>query len=452
MVNRVTNRLAALAVLGGMVAWVACSDGGSEPQVAADAVDAVALDAAADASDASESDATEPIGACTPTPERCDALDASAEPPRLSEFALAYHEGTTTMYVVGGSTAVPAACERPPAQYVAEMWAFDDVCGTWRNLASRGPSPRGRALVAADADAVWLFGGRWRASGSSSGDYTMYDDLWRFDVSTELWTEIDVPAGPRGRADGAMTYDAATHQLILFGGNASPDGTFFEALDDTWIFDIATETWREVATPARPSPRLYHAQTFDASRGTMVIYGGGDNDAFNPAIPYMGDLWSFAVDTESWTLLASSVGAPEGRFWGELVHDTAFDSYVMFGGHDATDLGNRNDLWEFRLGENAWAPLAIGDTFNRPAPAPCEFPPDFTIVDTALPERRSAHGMVWSQTCNHAIVFGGKTDCGAINDVWRLVDGAFVEAREAGDGEVCHRFRSNPDNCVNLCF
>lgn len=442
-------------LLTAAIALAGCSDDGSS-STADDFADAAggSGDAAGSADADVDAGATDAGGGvCAPTPERCGDADPDLQPPRLSEFGLAYHEGTQTMYVVAGSTAVPPRCERPPAQYVATMWAFDDVCGTWSEVTpDSGPTPRGRMAMAASDDALWLFGGRWREDGSASGAYTMYDELWRYDVAAGTWSMADSGGGPSGRADTAMVYDAEGNQLVLFGGNSSTSGLNFNALNDTWIFDIDDGTWSEVSTLESPRPRLYHGQAWDPGRRWMVIYGGGDNDAFNPAVPYMADLWAFDVAEGAWIELAPSAGAPEGRFWGEIVYDPGFDSYVIFGGHDATDLGNRNDIWEFRMSDEQWAALATGDTYQNPATGVCDFPADFTDVDVSLPERRSAHAMVWSETCGHGLLFGGKTDCGAINDVWRLVDGVFVEAMEATDGEVCHRFRANPDNCVNLCF
>jgi hypothetical protein len=50
------------------------------------------------------------------------------------------------------------------------------------------------------------------------------------------------------------------------------------------------------------------------------------------------------------------------------------------------------------------------------------------------------------------LLFGGKTDCGAVNDMWRYDAEAWTNLELATAGEACHRWRSNPDNCVNMCF
>ncbi|MFT4704093.1 MAG: N-acetylneuraminic acid mutarotase [Bradymonadia bacterium] len=390
-------------------------------------------------------------GVCDPTPERCDSADDSLAPPRLSEFSLAYHEGSQSMIAFGGSTAVPPRCERPLSQFIGETWVFDDVCGTWSNpQPAVAPSARTRHSAVTVGHSMYMFGGRWRADGSAEGDYTMYAELWRFDMNDETWTLVDDGGGPAARVDFAMVASADT--LYIFGGNTSEIGVRFTPQNDVWAFDTTTETWSQGSSAGAPSQRLYVTGAWDSQREQAVFFGGGDETAFFDDAVYFNELHSYHPATDSWQLVANGVGAPETRFWAKMTYDSSFDSYVIFGGHDSTNLGNRNDVWEFRNESSSWGPLATGDTFNNPATGTCDFPIDFVNVDRALPERRSAHGMVWSETCGHALVFGGKTDCGAINDVWRLVDGTFAEAREGTSGEVCARFRDNIDNCANLCF
>ena len=142
-------------------------------------------------------------------------------------------------------------------------------------------------------------------------------------------------------------------------------------------------------TGATPAPRLFVAGTFDTSRRQLIVGGGGNETAFFEP-DYFGDLYALDMATGAWEQVANAVGGPEPRFWGKLAYDPEFDSYLLFAGHDGTNLGNRNDLWEWRAAEGAWSLLKIGDTFQTPANGPNDFP-DFALVDTSMPERRSAH-------------------------------------------------------------
>jgi hypothetical protein len=144
--------------------------------------------------------------------------------------------------------------------------------------------------------------------------------------------------------------------------------------------------------------------------------------------------------------------APVGRFWPGMVHDVERDRYLLFAGHDPANLGNRNDTWEFDPEARRWEPLREGDVWNKPARDFCDFPPDFSIIDHEVPDRRSAHTLVWSEACGHALAFGGKTDCGAIDDVWSFDGDAWEERLAPTEGEACERWRDDPATCDDMCF
>jgi hypothetical protein len=362
------------------------------------------------------------------------------------------------MIVFGGTTAVPENCDFPRPRFVDTTWIYDDVCGSWTAIEGGGPSPRGRHMMAYGDESVWLFGGRWR-SANAGGDYTLFDDLWRFDVDGGSWELVAVEGTPPpARVSGGLAWDDSRGMLWLVGGNQSASGFGYDVLMDVWSFDPETLSWteREVApdeVAGRPSPRNLHVVFYDAVRDRLVLYGGADNRAFQPDAAYFGDVWALDLDGLAWEQLDVGTGfAPEGRFFSAMVHDTEADRYLLFGGHDDQILGNRNDVWAFLPDTGEWLNLAEGDLFANPMEAFCSPPVDFVEVDLALPERRSAHTMVWAAECGHALVFAGKTDCGASDDLWTFAGGSWVESVEASEGEACIRWRGSPDNCANFCF
>lgn len=457
-----------LAVLA-VTSFQGCSsDDGSSDSSTSDAASADAVDDAnGDASgDAGETDTvlsdTEywPALTCEASEERCAAF-GDAQPERLSEHAAAYDYDREQMLLFGGSMSVPENCGFPASQFSGDTWLYDVPCGAWRLLEGNAPQARGRHMMAYGDGNYWLFGGRYRADGGS-GAYSIFDALWRFDAEDEAWTAVDVSGEvePSARVSGAMGWDVRRDQLWMIGGNTSLSAMAYEPRNDVWRFDPATAEWQRVfehdgalCGTDYPCPRLFHTLLYDYKRDRFVLFGGADDSAFTGTVSYFKDVWALELDPPRWVRLNAGTGAaPEGRFWGRWIHDTVRDSYILFGGHDDQTLGNRNDAWEYLPVEDQWVELADGDYFNSPQIGFCDFPADFTIVDTALPERRNAHTMIWSPTCEHGVIFGGKTDCGAIDDVWEYADGAFSERIEALEGEVCHRFRSNPDNCANMCF
>jgi hypothetical protein len=407
-----------------------------------------------------DSDAPEPapdggsgeLPGCEPTPARCDAI-GDARPARLSEHSVAYDPQRLELVVFGGTHTVPMECNFPAAEFVDETWIYDDVCDGWIEVEGAAPSPSGRHMSAWGDGKVWVFGGRYRAG--ETGAYDLYADLYRFDVAERRWRSADVEGDrPEARVNGGLVWDGSRERLWLIGGNTSTSGAAYVPVADVWSFDPAAGRWEKHQVEGRlPPPRLLHAAFYDRVRDTIVMYGGADERAFQNDVVYFGDLWSLELASMRWTLLDDGAGeAPEGRFWPGMVHDVGRDRYLLFAGHQATGLGNRNDTWSFDPEAGRWELLLEGDGLGSPPNGFCDFPPDFSLVDRDTPERRSAHGLAWSEACGHALVFGGKTDCGAIDDVWTFDGDAWEERQEATEGEVCARWRDEPDTCGDMCF
>ncbi|MEZ4224317.1 MAG: kelch repeat-containing protein [Polyangiaceae bacterium] len=390
---------------------------------------------------------------CDPSPQRCDPLGLD-RPFRVSEHSAVYAQDRLEMIVFGGTNATPKQCEFPPPQYNGETWIFDDPCGKWTQVQGGGPSPRGRHNAAYGDGKVWLFGGRYRDSAAAgTAPYTLYDDLWAFDTSARTWSQVAVAGAPPPRVNAALVWDDKRHRLWLYGGNSATSGSTYTALGDLWSFDPMAGSWQQHAPAGElPAARLFHAGLYDAKRDRFVIYGGTDKFQVSGTIQYMRDIWALDLETVTWTRLTDGLATgPDGRFWAGLVHDTAADEYLLFGGHDDTTLGNRNDVWRFAPDGLAWTQVDLGDPLKTQPVDFCNFPPDFTEVKVALPERRSAHSMVYGTTCGRTLIFGGKTDCGAVDDVWGVKALTFEERSAATEGEVCHRWRPDPGACSNLC-
>ncbi|MEK6608496.1 MAG: kelch repeat-containing protein, partial [Myxococcota bacterium] len=385
-----------------------------------------------------------------------DAHAGDCPPPSLRPTARSEHAGALDvageqLLVFGGTTAVPEMCGFPDPDFTDELWALDERCAAWREIEAKGPSARGRHMTAWDAQArrMFVFGGRFRAGGTT---YTLHDDLWAFDAAGEEWTLIDDGggAGPRARVSGALGYDAEGDALWLFGGDTSQSGAAYDPQDDTWRFELAKGAWEEIdagEAEGQPAPRLLVAYAFDAARRRLLVFGGADERAFSFDAEYFGDLWALDAASPAWVRLAGGAdpGGPDGRFFPGLVVDDASGRIVIFSGHDAGALGNRNDLWTFD-DEGGWDELREGDQPNEGSLAFCEFPANFVAFDLASPERRSAP--VFAAGGGRAWVFGGKTDCGAIDDAWKLsfASLAWEEAAPATVGEACVRAEDGDDS------
>lgn len=347
------------------------------------------------------------------------------------------------MVLFSGNQGVPADCATTATDFVGETWAFQTDCDSFEEIvAADAPHARGRHATALDASRhrMLLFGGRFRAG--ESGSYKLYDELWAFDFDTNRWSKLSSGGGPSARVNFSM--EVVGDALFLFGGNDSPDGASPTYLSDTWKYDLTSGKWTDITQAKAPQGRVWAASATDGD--AMYLYGGGGGLVG----PFFSDVWRLDGASGGWEKLHGEADAPRERFWANLEWDEAGQRLLMFGGHDNTDLGNSNDLWAYDPAGDAWTQLRGGDTTNKPANGVCDFPPDFTNVDMDSPERRNAAASTITDD-GTMLVFGGKTDCGVINDVWgfSVKDEAWTDRSTATMGESCLRASAS---CTGLCF
>jgi hypothetical protein len=82
------------------------------------------------------------------------------------------------------------------------------------------------------------------------------------------WTKQHPAAHPSARQGASMAYDAATRNIVLFGGGASDGGD----LGDTWTWDGST--WTKQHPAASPFARQYASMAYDAATRNIVLFGG----------------------------------------------------------------------------------------------------------------------------------------------------------------------------------
>jgi hypothetical protein len=139
------------------------------------------------------------------------------------------------------------------------------------------------------------------------------------------------PAVPIGYDRPAMVYDARRGVVVHFGGGDNIRST----PGDTWEWDGATWTKRDVTGPPG---RFSHAMVYDSRRGRIVLFGGGPYGSFR-----FTDTWEY--DGTRWEQKSDSGPGPRGGFG--MAYDSARGRTVLFGG--ATDAGRvaDRDTWEW---------------------------------------------------------------------------------------------------------
>jgi len=414
----------------------ACGDGESTPS-------------ASDAGDSTSTSGAPTRNACDPSEAVCEGY-GSEVPFRLGEHSAVSVPETGQVVVFGGSHALPTAtCDAGPTDYSSETWIYSEACQAWTQASGAGPGRRARHVAAYGSGRMWVFGGRSRSQDATSGNYTVYDELWAFDVAARSWDRVLAEAeAPPARYSSSMAWDSSRQRFWVFGGNTAADGVTLSLLNDVWSYEPDSNRWRQAETSGQiPERRQWHGMAYDEARDRLLIHGGVDS-----SFEYLTDTLVLDLKTRTWERLDDGgAGAPSPRFWGSLVYRSSYDDYLWFGGHDNTNLGNRNDLYRFDPEANTWQELFAGDAWNQPGNGLCDFPPDFATIEAELPERRHASTLLWSSACERVLLYGGKTDCGIVDDLWSYSGDDWENLQPATEGEVCYRWRDDPSRCTSLC-
>jgi len=149
-----------------------------------------------------------------------------------------------------------------------EDWSYVSANQTWIQMPLKEgeikPSPRTNFSMAYDSvnDKIVLFGGY---------DGLLNDETWIYDPVTQNWTRIDTDPHPSARYGHSMAFDSSTGEVVLFGGIIDSWQT---ASDETWTFDVSTNTWTSIDTVTAPAARAFSAMSFDSGQGFMVLFGG----------------------------------------------------------------------------------------------------------------------------------------------------------------------------------
>jgi len=209
-----------------------------------------------------------------------------------------------------------------------------------------GPSRRMGSTMFYDPvhGCMLLFGG----AQAGSTDYNRYNDLWKYDYSTNTWAEVSVSARPSGRFNTPAAYDTDTDQLIIYGGEST------DAEPQMWAFSLEGYTWARLRPPSMPSPgRCNTPLVYNEKYGKVIMFSGMGYDSTFP-----GDTWVYDVAGNSWTRMTPDE-SPHGRYGHALFYDPVSESTLMFGGHwfEGSGEGFGEDVWRYDYGSDTWTRL-----------------------------------------------------------------------------------------------
>jgi hypothetical protein len=185
--------------------------------------------------------------------------------------------------------------------------------------------------------AAVYFGGQLNTGGGTNG-------LWRLALGSMTWSTSTATTKPVVRYGHSAIYDSVSARMITFAGKYG--GT--DGVNDLWSYNIAADTWTQLAVAGTPGGRYFHSAVFDSTPGQerMIVFCGFSNGA-------RSDAWTLDLRSGfplAWNPLTSTVALPQPRWAHNAVFDAANLRMVLAGGYTngeeaLQEEGKRADTW-----------------------------------------------------------------------------------------------------------
>jgi hypothetical protein len=300
-----------------------------------------------------------------PSPPTWRLLSSHVVPPAREYGSMAYDPAAHEIVLFGG-----LGNNLNP---LGDTWVWKGA--GWSNVTTaHGPPARLGASMAYDAASgrLVLFGGVETIRGLGGGGEL--NDTWTWNGTS--WTELHPASSPAARAYASMAYDAATSQLVLYGGEDPNTRTFF---GDTWTWNGAK--WKDASVSTNVlGARDTAAMAYDPARRDVVLFGGSTSLGTD-----LADTWTW--NGTKW-VQAEPAHSPSVRDSASMDYDQATGQLVLFGGYHA---GNLNDTW-------TWS----GTTWIK-------------LTPSKSPPARSGATMAYDVSTAQLLVFSGYP---SLDDTW----------------------------------
>ena len=260
----------------------------------------------------------------------------------------------------------------------------------WEPLVTSGAAPAPRRDHSLTTDTQHLY------VYGGRGPEAM-DDVWLYDIATNRWSFIPAVNVPPARFGHNAVWDPIELRLIVFGGEGA-DGSF---LNDVWALSPSTVRWEQLdAGDVVPEARYGAGGVRDRAGRLVITHGFTSFGRFD-------DTWAYDSDAATWEDSSPAEGRPIERCLVRAVWDTGQNRLLMFGGQ-TTDTPFLGDFWSLQSG--VWTQLEGG-------PAP-----------------RNLYAMGFDETADDLYLYGGNTEAGPAGDAWRYSsDGRWSQLEIEGD-------------------
>jgi N-acetylneuraminic acid mutarotase len=234
-----------------------------------------------------------------------------------------------------------------PYDTLSDLWEYNIDINEWTEIEKGNPYPPGRygfQMAFDGSDKIVIYGGVTRNRNIP------ISDVWEYDINAHKWTEYctnpdDIKPDTDYRAWSDMCYGGEDSKVIIFGGNVKGE-TSTKKQNDLWDYDTINHTWTEIVVDGdKPSPRSSHSITYINNK--IILFGGWGTDTM-----FMDDTWEFDLTTNTWQEIDTQGNHPPGRHWNSLakLNNT---TVLLFGG-ETEENANNNDTWEYDTETKQW--------------------------------------------------------------------------------------------------
>jgi len=235
-----------------------------------------------------------------------------------------------------------------PIEEKGLLWSFDPQNQLWHTIVPKNPQspfPAGRsyhALANDGEDKIYLHAG--------CPEMGRLADLWVFSVSQQQWRELpSAPAPARGGPSIAFA-QGKLWRMNGFDGTKEQGGILdvFDPVDSSWSSIAFTADGREGPAPRSVSCLL--PLNIRGNQGLLTMFGEYDpsNLGHQGAGKMLGDTWIFDISSQTWReIVFQSLDRPSPRGW--FATDVVDGTRILIQGGLSASNDRLDDLWLLEL-------------------------------------------------------------------------------------------------------
>lgn len=238
-----------------------------------------------------------------------------------------------------------------PVEENGALWSYNVAKSSWilvKPADSAAPYPAGRSYHCITSD-----GSRNIFVHAGCPEQGRLADLWKFDTTTNVWTELPAAFGP-ARGGASVTYlDGKLYRMNGFDGQHEQGG----ALD---VYDVAKGSWQVVkytadgiqGPEARSVATLLPAKV-GGSDYLITAFGEHDPSSLGHAGAgkMLANTWAWDIQQSQWQKLQVTGSSPEGRGWfdADVVKTQDGNDGILVHGGLNEDNQRLGDVWLLSL-------------------------------------------------------------------------------------------------------